>query len=156
MNLRLRADTVTASIALAVAGYITFEGRNLGIGSTNDPGSGFILFWVGLAVAALSIALLVQSLRTRTDGATIGAPFTVGRWGKVIYVVALLLIYTYVLDDLGFVVATFALLILLFKTVEPQSWTVSLIGSALATGAAWLVFVAWLGTQLPAGLLGIG
>ena len=156
MNLRLRADTATASIALAVAGYITFEGRNLGIGSTNDPGSGFILFWVGLAVAALSIALLVQSLRTRTDGATIGAPFTVGRWGKVIYVVALLLIYTYVLDDLGFVVATFALLILLFKTVEPQSWTVSLIGSALATGAAWLVFVAWLGTQLPAGLLGIG
>lgn len=156
MNLRLRADTATAIIALAVAAFITAEGRNLGIGSTNDPGSGFILFWVGLAMAALALALLVQSLRPGAEATTLGAPFAVGRWGKVIYVIALLVAYTCVLDEIGFIIATFALLVLLFKTVDPQSWLVSLTGSALATGAAWLVFVAWLGTQLPAGLLGIG
>jgi putative tricarboxylic transport membrane protein len=156
VNLRLRADTATAIIALAVAAFITAEGRTLGIGSTNDPGSGFILFWVGLAMAALSLALLVQSLRPSAEATTLGAPFAVGRWGKVIYVVVLLVAYTYVLDEIGFIIATFALLVLLFKTVEPQSWLVSLTGSALATGAAWLVFVAWLGTQLPAGLLGLG
>lgn len=156
MNLRLRADTATASIALAVAAFILFEGYDLGLGSTNEPGSGFILFWVGLAMGALAIALLVQSIWGSANKATIGGPFAAGRWGKVIYVVALLLVYTYVLEYLGFIIATFALLILLFKTVEPQSWAVSLLGSALATGAAWLVFVAWLGTQLPAGLLGIG
>ena len=156
MNLRLRADTATAILALAVAAYITYEGRDLGIGTTNNPGSGFILFWVGLAVAALSLALLVVSLRASADKTTIGGPFATGRWGKVLYVVVLLVAYTYALEFLGFIIATFVLLMLLFKTVEPQSWTVSVVGSALATGTAWLVFVAWLGTQLPAGLLGTG
>jgi putative tricarboxylic transport membrane protein len=156
VNLRLRADTATASIALAVAAFIAFEGYDLGLGSTSEPGSGFILFWVGLAVAGLSIALLIQSLRPNLEAMTIGAPFAAGRWGKVAYVVALLLVYPYVLDEIGFIIGTFVLLVLLFKTVEPQSWIVSVAGAALATGAAWLVFVAWLGTQLPAGLLGIG
>lgn len=156
MKLRLRADTATAALALAVAVFIGVEGYGLGLGRTNNPGSGFILFWVGLAMAALALALLVQSLWPGADAASIGAAFGKGRWGKVIYVVALLIAYTAVLDTLGFVVATFALLVVLFKTVEPQSWRVALAGSALATASAWALFVAWLGTQLPAGLLGIG
>lgn len=153
---KLRSDTATAILAIAVAIFIAHEGYDLGIGSTSDPGSGFILFWVGLAIGAVAVALFIQSLAGRTAKQTLGAPFAGGRWPKVLYVVALLLVYTYVLDDLGFIVATFALLILLFKTVEPQSWTVAVIGSAVATLTAWLVFVTWLGTQLPAGLLGIG
>jgi hypothetical protein len=69
---------------------------------------------------------------------------------------ALLVVYTATLEVAGFILGTFVLLVVLFKTVEPQSWRVALIGSALATASAWALFVAWLGTQMPSGLLGIG
>ena len=32
----------------------------LGLGRASDPGSGFILFWTGLIMAGLSVALLVS------------------------------------------------------------------------------------------------
>ena len=150
---RLRADTFTAVLALALSAYITMEGFALGLGRASDPGSGYIQFWTGLIMCGLALTLFVQSLLPSADRGGIGGAFADIRWGKVLYVIALLVAYTTVLEFLGFIIATFLLLMILFKTVEPQGWGVSILGSALTTLAAWAVFVAWLGTQLPAGLL---
>jgi putative tricarboxylic transport membrane protein len=153
MTSRLRADTVTALLALALAAYLAFEGKAMGLGHASDPGSGYIQFWTGLIMCGLAATQLVHSLLPGADKASLGSAFADIRWGKVLYVTALLVAYTAVLEFLGFIIATFLLLVVLFKTVEPQGWTVSIIGSALTTLVAWAVFVAWLGTQLPAGLL---
>lgn len=149
----LRADTLTSALALGIASYITYQGIDLEIGTSSNPGSGFILFWTGSIMAALAGTVFVQSLLPSADRATIGACFADISWGKVLYVLCLLVAYTFVLGTLGFVVATAILLLILFKTVEPQSWKVSIIGAVLTTGCAWLVFVHWLGTQLPVGSL---
>lgn len=153
MASRLRADTFTAALMLALSAYIAVEGRELGLGKPSDPGSGYIQFWTGLIMAGLAVVLLVQSLLPGADKGSIGAAFAEVRWGKVLYVTALLVVYTTVLTTLGFIIATAVLLVVLFKTVEPQSWTVAIVGSALTTAVAWGVFVAWLGQQLPAGIL---
>ncbi len=152
----LKADTVTSVIALAVAGYIAQEGYALDLGTASNPGSGFILFWTGLIMAGLAASVLIGSLVGGERGFSLGSVFRDSRWGKVLYVVTLLVVYAALLETLGFVITTFILLIVLFKTVEPQSWGVSLIGAFLTTAAAWGVFVAWLGTQLPTGILGNG
>jgi putative tricarboxylic transport membrane protein len=152
----LRADTLTGALALAIALFIIFEGVDLEIGETSNPGSGFILFWTGLIMAGLAGLVLIHSLLPGADRAGFGAAFDDIRWGRVLYVVALLIVYTAVLPTLGFIIATTILLIVLFKTVEPQSWTVALLGSVLTTLSAWLVFVRWLGTQLPSGIFEIG
>lgn len=152
--MRLRADTFTALIALAASAFILLQGRELGLGRPSDPGSGFILFWTGIIMTGLSAVLLVQSIAARAEAATgLGAAFAGLRWGKVLYVVALMLLYTAAVEYLGFILTTAALLLVLFKTVEPQSWRVAILGSLLTTLGAWAVFVAWLGTQLPAGSL---
>lgn len=152
--MRLRADTLTALIALAISAFILFQGRELGLGRPSDPGSGFILFWTGAIMTALSAVLLGQSLMpAQRDAPGLGAAFAGLRWGKVIYVVALMALYTAVIETLGFVLSTLALLLVLFKTVDPQSWRVSILGSVLTTLGAWAVFVAWLGTQMPVGTL---
>jgi len=152
--MRLRADTFTALLALAVSAFILWQGRELGLGRPNDPGSGFILFWTGVIMTGLSAVVLGHSLTARgADAPGLGKPFVGLRWGKVIYVVALMVLYALVLETLGFIVATLALLLVLFKTVDPQSWRVAILGSALTTLGAWAVFVAWLGTQLPVGTL---
>ena len=152
--MRLRADTFTSALALAVSAFILLQGRELGLGRASDPGSGFILFWTGIIMTALSAVLLVQSLAAKAqDAAGLGDAFAGLRWGKVVYVVALMVLYAAVVEYFGFILSTAALLLVLFKTVESQSWRVAIIGSALTTLGAWAVFVAWLGTQLPVGIL---
>ena len=152
--MRLRADTFTAVLALGVSAFILLQGRELGLGRPSDPGSGFILFWTGIIMTALSAVLLVQSLAARAEEAAgLGDAFSGLRWGKVIYVVALMAFYAAVVETFGFILCTAVLLLVLFKTVEPQSWRVAILGSALTTLGAWAVFVAWLGTQMPVGSL---
>ena len=151
MASRLRADTVTAVLALVLAGYLAYEGREMGLGHPSDPGSGYIQFWTGIIMGGLALIQLVQSLLPSADKTSLGGVFAGIRWGKVLYVVALLAVYTTALPTFGFILSTFVLLVVLFKTVEPQGWGVSVIGSALTTLTAWLVFVYWLGTQMPVG-----
>ncbi len=153
---RLRADTVTALLALAIAAFIIQQGVELEVGDSHNPGSGYILFWTGIIMAGLALIVLGQSLLPTGDHTSLGAVFRDVRWWKVVYVVALMIAYAAVLPTLGFVIATVLLLLALFKTVEPQSWTVSIVGATLTTLSAWLVFVRWLGTQLPSGIFEIG
>ncbi|MGE0225577.1 MAG: tripartite tricarboxylate transporter TctB family protein [Acetobacteraceae bacterium] len=150
---RLRADTVTALLALALAAYLAYEAMDLGLGEPSDPGSGYIQFWTACIMGVLGLIQLVQSMLPGGDKTSLGSVFAGLRWGKVLYVVGLLVAYAAVLQTLGFVLTTFILLLILFKTVEPQGWGVSLIGSAVTTLVAWAVFVAWLGTQMPSGTL---
>lgn len=152
----LRADTLTSAMMLALAAYIIHQGLDLEVGDTHNPGSGFILFYTGLIMAGLAAAVLVQSVLPTADLTTVGQVFRDIRWGKVLYVSALLVVYTALLEPLGFIIGTTLLLIVLFKTVEPQSWTVAIVGSLLTTLSAWLVFVYWLGTQLPTGMFEFG
>lgn len=153
---RLRADTLTSALLLAFATYVIHQGIDLDIGGASNPGSGYILFWTGLFMAALSAAVLIGSLRPSGDKTGFTEVFRDIRWSKVLYVTALLVVYTAILPHLGFVLTTLALLLVLFKTVEPQSWTAAIAGSVLTTLSAWLVFVHWLGTQLPSGVFEIG
>ena len=63
-----------------------------------------------------------------------------------------LLVYALVLERLGFLLATFALLLFFFKALQRQRWLVA-VGGALATSLlTYLVFRTWLGVNLPGGL----
>ena len=57
------------------------------------------------------------------------------------------------LEPVGFLPLTVVLLILLFKTVEPQSWTTAILGAIVTTLVVYVVFGIGLGTQFPPGLL---
>ena len=72
---RLRAETFTAALMLALAAYIAYEGHDLGLGRASDPGSGYIQFWTGIIMAGLSTILLVQSFLPAANKSGIGAPF---------------------------------------------------------------------------------
>ncbi len=145
-------EILAAAFWLAVALGVTAAGANLGLGSLSDPGSGFMIFWVGAAMAVFSSATLIIALRQpATSG--LAALWSGTRWIKVPYVTVLLILYAWLLPTLGFLVTTVLLLFALFKTVEPQGWGPSLLGAVVSTAAADLVFHRWLGTQLPAGIL---
>jgi putative tricarboxylic transport membrane protein len=135
--------------------WLAYEGRDLGLGELREPGSGFILFYLGLIMAALSAGVMVSGL-VAGKGTTVASLWAGKRLGKVLLVVAYLTVYAMLLEPVGFVPLTVLLLILLFKTVEPQGWTTAIVGSVVTTAVVYVVFGLGLGTQFPAGLLAPG
>lgn len=146
-------DFLGAVVWLAVGLFLAYQGRELGLGTLIEPGSGFILFWIGLGMAALSLALAGTAL-AGGDRSTLGALWQTARWRNVVLVLLYLTVYAIVLETVGFIIATVLLLILLFKTVEPQSWTTAIVGALVTTAVVYVVFGLGLGTQFPNGWLG--
>jgi putative tricarboxylic transport membrane protein len=145
-------DLVAALFWLAIASYVTVAGWKLGLGSLNDPGSGFMFFWVGGIMTALSLAAFGAAVR-EPAGEALAALWAGTRWWLVPYVTVLLILYAWLLPTLGFLAGTTLLLFILFKTVDPLGWFASLFAAVATTLASYVVFQRWLGTQLPAGEL---
>ncbi len=85
---------------LAIGAYVAWAGRDLGLGTLHEPGSGFALFWIGLLMVALSLLVTVPaavrpspSLASLWDGV---------RWGRVLVVVGLLLVFGFGFERVGF------------------------------------------------------
>jgi putative tricarboxylic transport membrane protein len=148
-----RGDVLSALVWLLLGAGVARAGLDLGLGVLHDPGPGFMLFWVGLVMAALAVAVGVRGLRA---GAPPGARWAGVRWTKLVGVTAALAAYGWLLPQLGFLLTTALLLIYLFKAIEPQRWSVAVAGAVASALVAYLVFKVWLGAQLPAGPLGIG
>ena len=145
-------ELIAAAFWLAFALAVTIAGANLGLGSLRDPGSGFMIFWVGAAMVAFSLGALVAAARQPACQRLVTL-WRDTRWYLIPYVTVLLGLYAWALPLLGFLTVTVLLLLVLFRTIEPQGWGASILGAVVSTGAADLVFHRWLGTQLPRGLL---
>jgi putative tricarboxylic transport membrane protein len=143
-------EIIAAAFWLAVAAGVTWAGARLGLGTLSDPGPGGMIFWVGVVMTALSLATLLAALR-QPAGADIASLWQGTRWWLVPYVVVLLALYAWLMPALGFLTTTVLLLMVLFATIDRQSWIAPPLGAILITAAAYIVFRRLLGTQLPAG-----
>ncbi len=116
------------------------------------PGSGFLPFWLGLAMAVLAAGLLLGTRRAREPGARwlpVGAGLR--RLVAVLGVTAGLVV---VLKIVGMVVGTVLFLVALLRFVERMRWRSTL---AIAVGTAainYLIFTYWLRVPFPLGVLG--
>jgi hypothetical protein len=143
-------EIIAAGFWLAIALGVTWSGWDLELGGLEAPGPGGMIFWVGVVMTGLALATLVAALRQAPAGA-LASLWQGRRWWLVPYVVALLALYAWVLPALGFFVTTVALLLVLFLTIDRQSWIMPPVGAVLATTVAYVVFHRWLRTQLPSG-----
>lgn len=151
-----RTDIASGLFWLLIGLGVAYAGWDLELGVLSDPGSGFILFWVGLIMAALSLAVIVNGAWARGAAGTAGAAWRDVRWPKVGWVLVALAAYGWVLPRLGFILTTTLVMVFLFKVVEPQRWWIAIGGAVASALIAYLVFRVWLGAQLPDGLFGLG
>lgn len=116
------------------------------------PGSGFLPFWLGLILAALSLALLARLWRDR--GATVETALPPSDGRKPAVLAAGLFLCIGAIPWLGFVLAVGCYLFALIRWVERRPWLQSL---AVGIGTPVLLavmFRSWLGVPLPRGPLG--
>lgn len=139
----LRSGLFTFGLSLLVIG----DSIRVGIGTVRVPDSGFISFGVGLVMCGLSIALICRGWKVR-ETMKPHAP-------RAILALASLFVYSFVLNVLGFIVATFSLVAVLFHLGRPRRWWLLIAMSALVTILAYVVFGVLLGVYFQRGILGI-
>jgi putative tricarboxylic transport membrane protein len=136
-----------------LGGLICKWGYRLDLGTLSEPGSGFIIFWMGIVMMGLSLSIFLITLFRKIEPVKRASLWSGVRWHKLIFVLVSLLLYTYVLVPLGFLLSTSLLLILLFKFIEPQKWSIAVAGAILTVFISYAIFHLWLGSQLPKGIL---
>ncbi len=143
----MRSDLRSGLFFLGLSLVLMWESLRVQLGTFMEPGSGFLSFGVGLALCALSIVLIVRGWNVRNAKKS--------HSGRVVLAIASLLIYSLLLNVLGFVVATFFLVGVLFHLGQPRPWWWLIGTSAVVSFMAYLVFGVFLHVYFPRGFLGI-
>ena len=134
---------------LVVAGSLGLE-----LGSISDPGPGALPLGAAVLLSILAAAHLANV--TLRPGGREEAPsaWAEVHWEKGLYVVIALFVYLLLLPILGYLMATFLLMVFLFRFLEPKKWWVVVLGSCLVIAITYLVFEVWLMVQFPRGFWG--
>jgi putative tricarboxylic transport membrane protein len=140
-------DRLPSAVLLAFGLVALEEARRLRFGSIARPGPGFFPVVLAAAFSLVCLALLVGAIRGRGEEAPAAAPLG---WPKIAAAMAALFVYALVLEVVGFVAATFALLLFFFRALERQRWPLALAGSLVTALLTYLIFKVWLHVQLPA------
>jgi putative tricarboxylic transport membrane protein len=150
-KIKSRLDTLSAAFWFALAGAICYGAVLLGLGSAGEPGSGFILFWSGVILAALALVVLADSIRETGE-----ARHELGStsWPKVFLILAALVFYGLLLERLGFIFTSFLLLSFLLGISEEAKWPTVLSVAIAAALGSFALFDLWLQIRLPKGILG--
>jgi hypothetical protein len=142
-----RRDSLAAAVLLAFGLIVLEEARKLRFGSLARPGPGFFPVVLAAAFSLVCVLLLLEAVRARDAGSASAARLG---WRKIVVTMVALCVYALALEPLGFVTATFALLLFFFKALERQRWLVALASSLTTALLTYLVFKVWLNVQLPA------
>jgi len=146
----------SAIFLLLFGALICFEAQRLEIGKITKPGPGFFPFWLGFALIISSLALTIKSSREKGEPSSLSAGMWKGlHWGKVLFCLTILVLYACLLESVGYIISTFLLMLLLFRTIGGQRWLLVVLGSIITSFATYALFRLWLQVQLPVGLWGM-
>jgi hypothetical protein len=148
---KLNNDQVGAAIWIAVGVAVALGSLRYGLGPLDSPGTGFLPFLAGCAIALLaSIGLTLSTLKQRKGAEW--TPILRGvLWRKPLLVIAALCAYALLMKPLGFLLCTVLFIGFLLRAAEPQRWPVVIVGSIGTALGAFAIFNLWLKAQLPQG-----
>jgi putative tricarboxylic transport membrane protein len=141
-------------IGLALGVFVIWSGLKLKLGTINDPGSGYVLFYTGILVCVFAATIIVGAVTE--GGATFASRWQNAHWGKPLLIIVCLTAFALALEPLGFLLSAIPLMILLLRLIDPVRWSLTIPLSILAPSGMWWVLKHLLGIQLPSGLFEIG
>jgi putative tricarboxylic transport membrane protein len=147
-----RTYLITHCVWLALALAVAAEAGRLGFGSFSRPGPGFLPFLAGVVLAALALLALVQTALAKPAADPQGG-FRQGDMIRIGTVAGVLFLYVFLWEVIGFLTATFLLLLFLFRCVEPLRWRTVFLATGITLAITHILFSVLLGARLPTGRL---
>jgi putative tricarboxylic transport membrane protein len=141
-------------IGLALGIFVIRSGIKLKLGSINDPGSGYVLFYTGILMCLFALTIMFAAVTE--GGPSFASRWEGARWTRPLIVIACLIAFSLALEPLGFLLSAIPLMLLLLRAVDPVRWSLAVPIAVLIPLGAWWVLRHVLLIQLPSGIFGIG
>ena len=141
-------------IGLALGIFVIRSGIKLKLGTINDPGSGYVLFYTGILMCLFALTIIVSAVTE--GGPSFGSRWEGARWTKPVVVIACLTAFSFALEPLGFLLSAIPLMLLLLRAIDPVRWPIAIPLAVLAPLGVWWVLKHGLLIQLPSGIFEIG
>lgn len=149
----MRSHDLRSSLFWLLLSLIIFiESIRLGVGRPGNPGMGFMALCASGLLGILSLLLFLRAHFRKEDPGAMSVPFFSGPWRNVLFVLAVLILYSVLMPHLGFLISTFLLLTVLFWIMDRASILHPIIFSACSTLLSYVIFSKWLNLQFPEGL----
>ena len=149
-----RLDLWSGSFWVLFAVFVCVKSLEAGIGTFRSPGSGFFPFWAGIIFGILALVLAARGLFVRHRAIEPEEPESMERrWSKIGLVLLSLFLYAFLLERVGFLIMTSALLTLLFGMVGKSKLWVRIASALVTAGLSYVVFYIFLNVPLPKGWL---
>src|SRR4030088_1259764 len=116
-------------IGLVLGVFVIWAGVKLKLGSINDPGSGYVLFYTGILMCLFALTVIVAAVTE--GGPSFGSRGEGARWTKPLTIIACLTAFSFALEPLGFLLSAIPLMLLLLRAIDPVRWR---LGIPLAVG----------------------
>ncbi len=144
-------DRLYGIVVLGLGIGILWDGRDLSIGTLRSPGSGLFpdLMAVIMILLALVLIFLPQK-KEKENNQTVSAK-SIARLSAVFLAMVL---YSFFLESLGFLIVSFLLTMLLFIAFGSQSYWKAIMRAAVFTGLAYTIFEVLFKSNLPRGIFG--
>jgi hypothetical protein len=147
-----KRNIIGGGIFLLLAIMVIISSLALGIGELHNPGPGFFPFWIGFLLGFLAFCLIGICLIKKNTPSSLARLWQGLDWHKNVIVVAALLIYGLMLPKAGYILATLALMIILFYVGKMKVRHVVL-ASVAAVLFSYGLFHFLLKAPLPKGIL---
>jgi len=141
-------------IGLALGGFVIWQGLKLKLGTINDPGSGYVLFYTGILICVFAGTIIISAITE--GGPTLASRWENAHWRKPLLLIACLVAFSFALEPLGFLLSSIPLMLLLLRLIDPVRWTLAIPIAVLAPLGMWWVLKRLLLIQLPSGIFEIG
>src|SRR3954466_13144152 len=136
-------------IGLALGIFVIRSGIKLKLGTINDPGSGYVLFYTGILMCVFAVTIIVAAL---TEGApSFASRWENTRWTKPLLIIVCLIVFSFALEPFGFLLSSIPLVLALMRLIDPVRWQLAIPIAVLVPTGMWWVLKHALGIQLPSG-----
>ena len=146
-------DRSSSLFLLLISVVVLAASLQAGLGTTRQPGPGFITFGASVLLAILSLVLFLRTfIQTRREQESL---FKNRMWWRVPLLVLAIIAYAAFIPVLGFLLGTFLLMFFVYFMIREQKWYWVILSSALSSIASYYLFSKLLNCQFPAGVLGL-
>ncbi len=149
-----RVDMVVSVVFFLMGVWVLWQASMLPTFSVFGPGPEFMPKLAGILLLLLSTIVFVSSSRSHEP---LPEGFIPDRSGvmRVVLILAGLMVYTALLDLVGYLPMTFAYSLFMLLTMWRARWYLSLLVTAAISGGLYWVFVMLLEVPAPRGIFGI-
>jgi len=144
----------TSSLFFLIVSAIVFTGSiTLGLGTTRQPGPGFVTFGASGLLGILSLIGIARTFVKKKESE--GALFKGTLWWRVVLSGFAILAFALIMPTLGYLITTFAIMLFLYFMIHEQRWYWVVISSLLSSMGSYYLFSKLLNCQFPDGLFGL-